>query len=365
MAIHKEHEKDRKPFVGITHGDFNSINYEIIIKSLMEPKLLDLFTPIVYGSSKIASYYRKALNLTDFNFNLIKNTESATPKRQHIVNVTEQEIKIDMGESTTIAGELALTALDMAVEDLKKNHIDVLVTAPINKKNIQSDKFAFKGHTEYLASKFNTSNYLMMMVARELRIGFVTGHAAISEVAKLLTVEQIVRKLIVMNNSLIRDFGVVKPKIAILGLNPHAGDDGVIGNEEANIIIPAIKKAQEENILCFGPYPADGFFGALKQRQFDGVLAMYHDQGMIAFKIMAFDEGVNYTAGLPIVRTSPAHGTAYDIAGKNIASPESFRNAMYLGCEIFHNRNQYDALNANPLKIGTYKLNEDDSGNDN
>jgi 4-hydroxythreonine-4-phosphate dehydrogenase len=366
MAISKEQESNRKPVVGITHGDFNGINYEIIIKTFMEPKLLEIFTPVVYGSSKIASYFRKALNINDSNtnFNLIRKAEAAIPRRQHMINVTEQEIKIDIGESSQIAGQLALTALEMAVDDLKNNHIDMLVTAPINKKNIQSDKFAFKGHTEYLANKFNASNYLMMMVAREFRLGFVTGHVALKDVSAQLTVEQIVRKLIVMNNSLIRDFGIIKPKIALLGLNPHSGDEGVIGREEMDVIIPAIKKAQEENILCFGPYPSDGFFGALKYRQFDGVMAMYHDQGMIAFKIIAFDEGVNFTAGLPVIRTSPAHGTAYDLAGKNIASTDSFRNALFLACDIFHNRNQYDIMHANPLKIGTYKAAADDSDNE-
>jgi 4-hydroxythreonine-4-phosphate dehydrogenase len=365
MVANKENDKDYKPIVGITHGDFNGINYEIIIKALMDPKILEILTPIIYGSSKIASYYRKALNFNEFNFNLIRKGESVSPKRVHIVNCTEQEVKIDMGESTPIAGQLSLAALDMAVDELKNNHIDVLVTAPINKKNIQSDKFPFKGHTEYLGSKFNVSNYLMMMVSRNFRIGFVTGHVGIKEVSSLLTVEQIVRKLIVMNNSLIRDFGINKPKIALLGLNPHSGDNDVIGNEETTVIIPAIKKAQEENILCFGPYPADGFFGTLNYRNFDGVMAMYHDQGMIAFKIISFEEGVNFTAGLPIIRTSPAHGTAYDIAGKNTASPESLRNAMFLACEIFNNRNHFDNLNNNTLKIGTYKITDDDSGKEN
>ena len=365
MSAQKVKDKDHKPVVGITHGDFNGINYEIIIKTLIEPKLLDIFTPIIYGSSKIASYYRKALNINDFNFNLIKNAEMAGPKRLHIVNCTEQDIKIDMGESSHMAGQLALTALDMAVEDLKSEHIDVLVTAPINKKNIQSDAFSFKGHTEYLASKFSTKNYLMMMVAGNFRIGFVTGHVPINGVSSALTVDQIVRKLIVMNNSLIRDFGIIKPKIALLGLNPHAGDNGVIGNEEQNVIVPAIKKAQEENILCFGPYPSDGFFGTLNYRKFDGVMAMYHDQGMIPFKVIAFDEGVNFTAGLPIIRTSPAHGTAYDIAGKNLASANSFRNAIYLACDVYNNRIHYDELHANPLNVGAYKITDDDNGDEN
>jgi len=365
MANIKENDKEHKVVVGITHGDFNGIGYEIIIKTLMEPRMLEICTPVVYGSSKIASYHRKALNINDFNFNLVKKAEFASSKRQNIVNVTEQEVKIDIGESTEIAGKLSLTALDMATNDLKNKHIDVLVTAPINKKNIQSGTFAFKGHTEYLAERFGSSNFLMMMVARDLRIGFVTGHIPIKSVSEKLTEELILRKLVVMNNSLIRDFGISRPKIALLGLNPHSGDEGVIGDEETRVIIPAMKKAQAENILCYGPYPPDGFFGSLKHRKFDGVLAMYHDQGMIAFKIIAFDEGVNYTAGLSIVRTSPAHGTAYDIAGKNLASPESFRNAVYLACDIFNHRNNFDTLTANPLKISTHKQSDDDSGKDN
>ncbi|HNW90375.1 MAG TPA: 4-hydroxythreonine-4-phosphate dehydrogenase PdxA [Bacteroidales bacterium] len=365
MANTKENEKDHKVVVGITHGDFNGISYEIIIKTLMDPHILEICTPVVYGSSKIASYYRKALNINDFNFNLVKKAELASSKRQNIVNVTEQEVKIDVGESTEIAGKLSLLALDMATGDMKKNHVDVLVTAPINKKNIQSGAFTFKGHTEYLAERFGASNYLMMMVARGLRIGFVTGHVPIKNISETLTSELILRKLVVMNNSLIRDFGVNRPKIALLGLNPHSGDEGLIGDEETKVIIPAMKKAQAENILCFGPYPPDGFFGSLKYQQFDGVLAMYHDQGMIAFKIIAFDDGVNFTAGLPVVRTSPAHGTAYDLVGKNIASHESFRNAVYLACDIYNNRHNFDTLTAKPLKISTHKQSDNDSEKDN
>lgn len=362
MATIKENDKDRKVVVGITHGDFNGIGYEIIIKTLMDPRMLEVCTPVVYGSSKIASYYRKALNINDFNFNLVKKAELASSKRQNIVNVTEQEVKIDIGESTEAAGKLALMALDMATADMKNNHIDVLVTAPINKKNIQSESFKFTGHTEYLAERFGASSFLMMMVANDLRIGFVTGHVPIKNVSETITEDLILRKLIVMNNSLIRDFGIDKPKIALLGLNPHSSDEGIIGNEETSVIIPAMKKAQAENILCFGPYPPDGFFGSFKHRQFDGVLAMYHDQGMIAFKIIAFHEGVNYTAGLPIVRTSPAHGVAYDITGQNVASEESFRNAVYLACDIFANRNNFDALSAKSLKFTAHKSSDDDSG---
>ena len=361
MANIKETDKDHKPVVGITHGDFNGISYEVILKTLVEPHILEICTPLLYGSSKLASLHRKMLNITDLNFNVIRKAEFAVAKRQNIINCTEQEVKVDIGTSTEMAGQLSLSALNMAVDDLKNKQIDVLVTAPINKKNIQSARFPFRGHTEYLAEKFASTNYLMMMVAGNLRIGFATGHVSIKEVPEKLTTDMIIRKLVVMNNSLIRDFGINKPKIALLGLNPHSGDEGVIGNEENDIIIPAIKKAQKENILCFGPYPADGFFGTMNYRQFDGVLAMYHDQGMIAFKTIAFDEGVNFTAGLSIIRTSPAHGTAYDIAGKNIASPVSIRNAIYLACDIHHNRHQFDVLNAHPLKVGTYKTSDEDS----
>lgn len=361
----KENEKEIKIIAGITHGDINGIGYEVIIKTLNEQHVLELCTSVVYGSSKVASYHRKALNFNDFNFNLVKRADQATHKRANIVNCTENEVKVDIGESTATAGELSLMALDMAVEDIKNDRIHVLVTAPINKKNIQSQQFPFKGHTEYLAGKFNIKEYLMMMVSSKLRIGFVTGHLSIGEVSAAITQDLILRKLIVMNNSLIQDFGIRRPKIALLALNPHSGDEGLIGSDESETIIPAMKRAQAENILCFGPYPADGFFGALKYRQFDGVMAMYHDQGMIAFKILAFEEGVNFTAGLPFVRTSPAHGTAYEIAGKNEASPESFRNALYLACDIYKNRMNFNRINAGALKLGTYKTSgEDASEND-
>jgi 4-hydroxythreonine-4-phosphate dehydrogenase len=342
-------DKEKKAVIGITHGDFNGISYEVIIKTFMEPRMLEICTPVVYGSSKIASYHRKALNINEFNFNLIRKAEGAPAKRANIINVTDQEVKIDLGESSETAGKLAVSALDMAVEDLKSGHINALVTAPINKKNIQSPSFDFKGHTEYLAEKFHSNDFMMMMVSDKIRIGFVTGHSPIKDVAKDITVENVMRKLIILNNSLIRDFGIRRPKIAVLGLNPHAGDRGVIGNEEDTVIGPAVRKASSENILAFGPYPADGFFAATSFKDFDGILAMYHDQGMIAFKLLAFDSGVNFTAGLPYVRTSPAHGTAYEIAGKNEANPESFRHAVFMAIDIWNQRKEYDELHANPL----------------
>jgi 4-hydroxythreonine-4-phosphate dehydrogenase len=261
----------------------------------------------------------------------------------------EDEVKLDVGKPTQIAGELALLSLEMAMEDVMKHNIDVLITAPINKKTIQSEKFNFPGHTEYFAGKFNSQDFLMLMVSRDFRIGVVTGHVPLSKVSSYLTEELLIRKIRTLNQSLVRDFGIVRPRIAVLALNPHAGDEGLIGDEDQRIIQPAIEKSFMQNILVFGPYPADGFFGSAGFREFDGILAIYHDQGMVPFKLLSFDEGVNYTAGLPLVRTSPAHGTAYNIAGKNEASPEAFRNALYMACDIFQNRKEYDELHANQL----------------
>jgi 4-hydroxythreonine-4-phosphate dehydrogenase len=343
-------EKEKRVRIGITHGDMNGISYEIIIKTLQDQRLMELYTMVVYGSSKVASYHRKALNINDFNFNLVKRADQAHPRRPNIVNIHDEEIKIDLGKSTSIAGELALLSLEAACEDLQKNYIDVVVTAPINKKNIQSPGFSFPGHTEYFAQKFDAENHLMLMINNVLRIGVVTGHIPLSAVKEALNVEMILNKIKTLNHSLMRDFGIGKPRIAVLALNPHASDDGLIGNEESTIIQPAIDKAYEQNILAFGPYPADGFFGAASFKNFDGVLAMYHDQGMVPFKLMSFEEGVNFTAGLPVIRTSPAHGTAYDLAGKNKASPEAFRNALYLAGDIFMHRLEFDELHANQLR---------------
>ena len=341
--------------VGITHGDINGIGYEVIIKALADNRILEMCTPIVYGSSKVASYHRKSLNINDFSFNLIKKADQANPKRPNIINVHDKDVKIDLGLSTPEAGELSLLALEAAVEDLKNKQIDVLVTAPINKKNIQSGTFHFPGHTEYLADKFGVSDFLMLMISDQTRIGVVTGHIPLSEVPKVITEELILNKLKIMNESLLKDFGIRKPRIAVLGMNPHAGDDGLIGIEEKTIIVPAIEKAFSSGILAFGPFPADGFFGSNNFTKFDGILAMYHDQGLIPFKTISFESGVNFTAGLPFVRTSPAHGTAYDIAGKDMASPDSLRAAMYLACDIFNNRMMHDELNANPLVISKFE----------
>jgi 4-hydroxythreonine-4-phosphate dehydrogenase len=343
-------DPDARPVVGITHGDINSISYEIIIKTFVDNRLFEMMTPVVYGSSKVASYHRKTLNISDFTFNLIKKADAANPKRANIVNINDQEVKIDLGKSTQVAGELALQSLEAAIDDLKKNQIDVLVTSTINKKNIQSKNFHFPGHTEYLASKFGATDYLMLMVSNSIRIGVITGHIPLREVFEQLNEDLILRKMKILQQSLIKDFAIQSPRIAILGLNPHAGDNDLLGKEESQIIIPAIEKAKEAGIRAFGPFPADGFFGSSTFTQFDGILAMYHDQGMLPFKTLSFESGVNFTAGLPIIRTSPSHGTAYEIAGKDVASPNSFRAAIYLACDIYNNRREFEQLTANPLK---------------
>jgi len=337
--------------IGITHGDINGIGYEIIIKTLALSYIQEQCIPVVYGASKVASYHRKTVDIKEFNFNLVKNAEHAKEKRANIVNVFDEDVKIDLGLSTDIAGKLSLMSLEHAVEDIKRNHIDAIVTAPINKSNIQSAQFHFPGHTEYLAEKFNTKNYIMLMVADKLRIGTVTGHIPLKNVSSHINKDLVLNKIQILNKSLIEDFAIRKPKIAVLSLNPHASDCGLIGNEENDIIMPAINEAFDKNILAFGPFPADGFFGSADFRKYDAILAMYHDQGLIPFKALAFDAGVNYTAGLPIVRTSPAHGTAYNIAGKDIASAESFKEAILLAIEISKNRKLYKDINANPLKF--------------
>lgn len=327
--------------IGITQGDINGIGYELIIKTLLDSRMLEICTPIVYGSSKVLSYHRKITpHGTEFNYNVIHQVEQAHSRKSNILNITDREIKVDLGMSTPIAGQAALESLEFATKDLINNKISALVTAPINKKNIQSDQFHFSGHTEYFANKTNTSDYLMIMVANQLRIGTVTTHCALGKVSQLLSKDLILNKIKVINQSLIQDFACSKPRIAVLSLNPHGGENGLFGNEDAELITPAINEAFEQKIYAFGPFPADGFFGSGKHTQFDAVLAMYHDQAMLPFKLLSYGEGVNYTAGLPVIRTSPAHGTAYDIVGKGLASPESFRNAIYLACDIYANRNR-------------------------
>lgn len=337
--------------VGITHGDFNGVGYEVILKMLDDARILELCTPIIYGSAKIAAFYRKSLELAGpwqpVQINLAADVSADAV---NIINVIGQEAHITPGEASKEAGEAAFIALERAVEDLKNGHIDVLLTAPINKSTIQSDTFRFPGHTEYLAaSAADGSQPLMILFNENIRVALVTTHLPIAKVPEAITTENIVEKLALFNKSLTTDFAVVKPRIAVLALNPHAGEEGLLGKEEKEIIAPAIEKARQMKIHAFGPYAADGFFGNGLYTKFDGVLAMYHDQGLAPFKTLAMDSGVNFTAGLPFVRTSPDHGTGYDIAGKNRASEESMRAALYAAIDIYRSRQAFNEMTASPL----------------
>lgn len=337
--------------VGITHGDFNGVGYEVILKMLDDARILELCTPIIYGSAKIAAFYRKSLELAGpWQPVQINSATDASADAVNIINVIGQEAHITPGEASKEAGEAAFIALERAVEDLKNGHIDVLLTAPINKSTIQSDTFRFPGHTEYLAaSAADGSQPLMILFNENIRVALVTTHLPIAKVPEAITTENIVEKLALFNKSLTTDFAVVKPRIAVLALNPHAGEEGLLGKEEKEIIAPAIEKARQMKIHAFGPYAADGFFGNGLYTKFDGVLAMYHDQGLAPFKTLAMDSGVNFTAGLPFVRTSPDHGTGYDIAGKNRASEESMRAALYAAIDIYRSRQAFNEMTASPL----------------
>lgn len=335
--------------IGITIGDVNGIGLEVIIKSLFDNRITDYFIPIVYGNTKVASFHRKAIAINDFSFNVVNSADQANPKRPNMINCWQEDVKITLGEQNEIGGKYAFLSLEKATEDLLAGNIDALVTAPINKHNIQQDGFDFPGHTEYLQAKSGASDVLMFMVSDELKIGVVTGHIPVKDIAPSLTSDAIVHKLKMMNSSLKTDFWIQKPKIAVLGLNPHAGDNGLIGTEDEKIITPAVEKAKSEGVFCFGPYPADGFFASDTYTKFDAVLAMYHDQGLIPFKHIASRTGVNYTAGLPFVRTSPDHGTGYDIAGKNMASANSFTEALFTAVHIVERRREQKELSAKPL----------------
>lgn len=348
--------------VGITHGDVNGVGYEILLKTFSDARILELFHPIVYGSSKSASYHRKALNSEAPNFHIISKVEDSQEGKVDLVNCVKEEIKIELGSASAEAGESAYTALDVASRDLANGKIDLLVTLPINKDSIQNDQFKFPGHTEFLEERFATNGEkaLMIMATESMRVALVTAHVPLSEVPSKLSKELIMEKLKTLDHSLKRDFRIENPRIAVLGLNPHAGENGLLGKEESEIIAPAVKEAQDQWILCAGPFAADGFFGSGRFKEFDAILAMYHDQGLIPFKTLAMDSGVNFTAGLPVVRTSPDHGTAYDIAGKNQASDESFRQAIYMGIDIFRNRLAYDEARKNPLKKMFFDRGKDD-----
>ncbi|NLE35653.1 MAG: 4-hydroxythreonine-4-phosphate dehydrogenase PdxA [Bacteroidales bacterium] len=342
--------KKKSIIAGITQGDINGIGYEIIMKALSDTSVTDLCVPVVYGSPKVAAYHRKVLNINNFNFYNVRSAAEANPKKVNLINCLGDDVRVELGKSTPEGGQASLAALESAVSDLSGGKIDVLVTAPIDKHNIQSDRFRFTGHTDYLKSKIGSHEVMMLMISESMKIGFATGHLALRDVAGAITVNSLLGKIRLLNSSLLQDFAIRGPKIGVLSLNPHAGDGGLLGSEEKEIIIPAITKANEEGILAFGPYSSDGFFGSGAFSRFDAILAMYHDQGMGAFKALAFDTGVNFTAGLPVVRTSPVHGTAFDITGKNEASGNSMRQAIYAAVDIYRNRELYNEITSNPLQ---------------
>ena len=352
-------EQERKIRVAITQGDTNGVGYEVILKVFADPTILELCTPIIYGSPKIATYHKKALKL-ETNFSIINNAEDARDGRVNLLTCFDDETKVEFGQASQEAGTAALKALDCAMTDYRKGLYDVLVTAPINKATIQSPGFHFPGHTEYIeASVGDKKKALMILMNDRLRVALVTTHLAIKDVAKAITKEAIIDKATIFHLSLKRDFRISNPRIAVLALNPHAGDNGLLGAEEKDIIAPAIETLASKGIQAFGPYPADGFFGSGAYYHFDGILAMYHDQGLAPFKTIALDNGVNYTAGLPIVRTSPDHGTAYDIAGQGKADENSMRQAIYTAIDVWRNRQQYDEPMQNPLPKLFHEKRED------
>ncbi len=342
----------QKTIIGITQGDTNGIGYEVIIKAFSDGRMFDSCIPVLYGSSRFFGIYRKLVPETEqIATNIINTAADARPKRINIINCVPDNLAIDIGQPTLDGGKASVIALDSAIADLKAGAIDALVTAPFNKYLVASASFKFPGHTEYLTNAFNAKESLMLLCSKHLRVGVLTNHLPISKVADAIRKDLIVSKLQLMNRTLVRDFAAVRPKIAVLGLNPHAGDNGTLGTEEIDHIIPAINEAYQQGILAFGPFSPDGFFSTGMQTKFDAVLAMYHDQGLIPFKALSFDDGVNFTAGLPIVRTSPDHGTAFDIAGKCLANPGPMITAIHAAVDICHNRAKYDELTSNPLEI--------------
>lgn len=337
------HQRKIKPIIGISIGDINGIGVEVTMKALLDNRTYKTFTPLIYAHGKALTFYRKHLGIEDFNFAQVRSIDEIQHKRINVINVTEECPEVIPGVETQEAGKFALEALKMAVDDLKEGKIQALVTAPLNKNNVNSEELHFVGHTEFITEAVGSQESLMLMVAEQFRVGLVTGHVPLAKVAENVTQERIIQKANILLKSLENDFGINKPKIAILGLNPHAGEDGLLGEEEEQIIKPAIHSLKDQNKMVFGPYPADGFFGMAHHTKFDGVLAMYHDQGLVPFKAMAFSIGVNFTAGLPVVRTSPDHGTAYNIAGKNIADEGSMRAAIFLAADIIQHHNPQES----------------------
>ena len=326
-----------KTRLGITIGDSNGIGIEIILKTFKDNRMLDFCTPVIFGSNEILSQHKKKLQIHNVNFNVVRDLKNLKPNKINLLEALKNKGSVKIGEKNNDGGDNAINSIDCAIDAYKKNKIDALVTAPINKSSIQKNKSDFIGHTEYLQNNFN-GNSLMIMVSEVMKIACLTGHTSLSNVKNYISKENIIENLLILNNSLKKDFGKVKPKIAVLGLNPHAGESGMLGNEEIEIIVPAIDYTKDKGLLVFGPYSADSFFTTRNLSAFDGILAMYHDQGLIPFKTLAFDSGVNFTAGLDIIRTSPVHGTAFEIAGKGLANENSFRQAVFLACEIYKQR---------------------------
>ncbi len=354
---------EHKLKIGITQGDINGIGYEVILKALEDARMLELCTPIIYGSAKIVAYYSKGAELEPIHLAQINDASQARPDQYNIINVTPESVKIEPGIASHEAGHAAFCALEQAVADLRTGLIDALVTAPINKHEIQSESFNFPGHTEYLeASLGNGDEHALMILCNDtVRVALVTIHTPLAKVAEKITKENILNHIETFNASLTRDFGINHPRIAVLALNPHCGEDGMLGTEEKEHIAPAIEEAQQKRINSFGPYAADGFWGSGMFSKFDGVLAMYHDQGLAPFKTLAMDAGVNFTAGLKYVRTSPDHGTGYDIAGQGIASGESMRQAIYTAIDVIRNRRRFDQVSRNPLRKQYVEKNKKDN----
>lgn len=341
---------ENKIRIGITQGDMNGIGPETIIRALSDPTITELITPVIYSSVKVLQSHRKAMGIEDFSVHVVKPGDPLNHKRINLVPCFEAEDEVEFGVASETSGRLALMSIDAAIEDLKRGYIDAMVTAPVDKHAVARALPGFTGHTGYIKNKFEANEVLMLLVSNDLRVGLVTEHLPLRDVAAAVTVEKIVAKGKLMAKSLLEDFGIRKPRIAVLGLNPHAGDNGELGNEEKDIIVPAVDQLQNAGIMAYGPYPADGFFGSNAWQKFDGVLAMYHDQGLAPFKAVSFSSGVNFSAGLPYIRTSPDHGTAFDIAGKNLASETSLREAIFAAVDIFRTRANWKEISADPLK---------------
>lgn len=339
-----------KPLIGITCGDINGIGTELFIRTFSDNRMAEFCVPVFFGSGKLVNFYKKAFPNINLNWQNIKDFSRVNPKQLNIYNCWDEEITITPGQLNETGAKYATVALRTAVEALSKNEIHGLVTSPIHKKNVQAVDFNYTGHTPFLKEVFKVSEAVMVLFSGDFRVALLSEHIPVNEIASQITRENIIRKLTIMNESLKQDFGIEKPKIAVLGLNPHAGDDGLVGKEEELIIRPALKEAKQNNLLVMGPYSADGFFGKLHHEKFDAVLAMYHDQGLIPFKALASGSGVNFTAGLPVVRTSPDHGTAFDIAGKGIADESSFRTAVFECINIINRRKDYAEARKDPLK---------------